>query len=140
MQTQETMSAETLCICVPSIKKKFQDFYMYIYIFEAILYKSRFLQPFIASLITQIGLTTVKLTCPSNTLRTSNAFARGDTGVLIDSEPHPSCRLFAPLAVRVQAGCSAFPFYTLTQPLIRLYFKCKTVLILKSMLFFLYFR
>ena len=39
--------------------------------------------------------------------------------------------LFAPLAVRVQAGCSAFPFYTPTKPLIRLYLKYKTVLIPK---------
>ena len=34
--------------------------------------------------------------------------------------------LFAPLAVRVLAGCSAFPLYTLTKPLIRFYFKYKT--------------
>ena len=45
--------------------------------------------------------------------------ARSDISVLIDSEPHLSrmCKanlLFAPLAVRVQAGCSAFPFYTPT--------------------------
>ena len=58
------------------------------------------------------------------------------TGVVIDSELHLSCTcktslLFAPLAVRVQAGCSAFPFYTPTKPLIRLYFKYKTVLIPK---------
>ena len=48
---------------------------------------------------------------------------QNDTGVVIDSEPQPSrtCKtsfLFAPLAVRVQAGCSAFLFYTLTKPLI----------------------
>ena len=30
--------------------------------------------------------------------------------------------------VRVQAGCSAFTFYTPTKPFIRLYFKYKTVL------------
>ena len=46
-------------------------------------------------------------------------FAISDTGVVIDSEPHVShtCKtnfLFAPLAVSVQAGCSAFPFYTPT--------------------------
>ena len=46
-------------------------------------------------------------------------FARSDTGVVIDSEPHLSrtCKtslLFALLAVRVQAGCSTFPFYTPT--------------------------
>ena len=50
-------------------------------------------------------------------LRTSNLFARSDTGVVIDSKPHPSltCKtsfLFAPFAVRVHTGCSAFPFYT----------------------------
>ena len=39
--------------------------------------------------------------------------------------------LVAPLAVRVQAGCSAFPFYNPTRPLIRLYFKYKTGLIPK---------
>ena len=62
--------------------------------------------------------------------------ARSDTGIVIDSEPHPSrtCKaslLMAPLAVRVQAGCSTFPFYTPTKPLIRLYFKYKTVVIPK---------
>ena len=65
--------------------------------------------------------------------------------VLIDSEPHLSrmCKanlLFAPLAVRVQAGCSAFPFYTPTKLLIWLYFKEKTVLIPRLKIFFLYFR
>ena len=43
--------------------------------------------------------------------RTSNSFARSDTGIVIDSEARPSrtCKtslLFAPLAVRIQAGCS----------------------------------
>ena len=47
------------------------------------------------------------------------AFARNDTGVVIDSEPHASrtCKtnlLFALLAVCVQTGCSTFPFYTPT--------------------------
>ena len=51
------------------------------------------------------------------------SFARSDTGVVIDSEPHPNhmCKtsfLLAPLAVRVHDGCSAFPFYTPTKPLI----------------------
>ena len=60
-----------------------------------------------------------------NMLRTLNSFAKSDTGVVVDSEPHPShmCKtslFFAPLAVRIQAGYSAFPFYTLTNPLIRL--------------------
>ena len=105
----------------------------------------RFLQPFITSLITHVWLTAVKLICPCNTLRTSNSFARSDTGVVIDSDPHLSrtCKtslLFAPLAVRVQAGCSAFPFYTPTKPLIRLYFKYKTVLIPKLKIVFLYSR
>ena len=75
----------------------------------------RFLQSFIASWITQIWLIAAKLTFPRNMLRTSNSFARSDTGVVIDSELHPSrtrktSLLFALLAVRVQAGCSAFPF------------------------------
>ena len=56
------------------------------------------------------------------------------TSVVIDSKPHLSrtCKtslVFAPLAARVQAGCSAFPFYTPTKPLIQLYFKYKTVFI-----------
>ena len=64
-------------------------------------------------------MTAAKLTCLYTTLRTSNSFARSDTGIVIDSESQPSrtCKanlLFAPLAVRVQAGCSAFPFYTPT--------------------------
>ena len=80
-----------------------------------------------------------------NMLRTSNSFARSDTGVVIDSEPHLSLMyktslLFAALAVRVQAGYSAFPFYTPTKPLILLYFKYKTVLIPKSLYIFLHFR
>ena len=88
------------------------------------------MQPFIASWMTQIWLTAAKLTCPCNMLRTPNSFARSDTGVVNDSEPYLSrtCKtsiLFAPLAVRVQACCSAFPFYTLTKPFIRLYLKQK---------------
>ena len=46
--------------------------------------------------------------------------------------------LFATLAVRVQAGCSAFSFYTPTKPLIRIYYEYKTVLI--SELFFFIFK
>ena len=42
-----------------------------------------------------------------------------------------------PLAVRVQAGCSVFPFYTPTKTLIRLYFKYKTVLIPKLKIIFI---
>ena len=34
--------------------------------------------------------------------------------------------LFAPLAVCVHTGCSAFPFYTPTKPLIQLHIKYKT--------------
>ena len=72
---------------------------------------------------------------------TFRSFARSDTGVVIDSEPHLSgtcktSRLFAPLAVRVQAGCSAFPFYTQTKPLKPLYFKYKTVLTPKLKIYF----
>ena len=37
----------------------------------------------------------------------------------------------------LKAGCSAFPFYTPTKPLIRLYFKYKTVLVPKSKIYFL---
>ena len=74
---------------------------------------------------------------------TSNSFPRSDTGVVIDSELHLSrtCKLslvLSPLAVRVQAGCSAFPFYTSTKPLIQLYFKYKTVLIPKLKIIFIF--
>ena len=74
-----------------------------------------------------------KLTCPCNTFRTSNAFARSDTGGVIDSKPNLSGKsktnlLFALFAVRVHTGCSACPFYTPTKPLIRLHIKYKTVL------------
>ena len=67
----------------------------------------------------------------------------GNTGVVINREPHLShaCKtslLFALLAVRVQAGCSAFPFYTRTKPLIQLNFIYKTVLIPKLKLFFIF--
>ena len=71
--------------------------------------------------------------------------ARSETGVVIDSEPQLSrtcktCLLFAPLDVRGQADYSAFPFYAPTEPLIRLYFKYKTVLVpkLKIILYFGY--
>ena len=64
----------------------------------------------------------------------SNSFARSDTDVVIDSEPHSSCTcktslLFAPLAVRVHTGCSALLFYsyTPTKPFIRVHIKNKTV-------------
>ena len=64
----------------------------------------------------------------SNMLQTLNSFAKSDIGAVIDSEPHPSltCKtslIFVPLAVRNKAGCSAFPFYTPTLLLIRLYSK-----------------
>ena len=54
--------------------------------------------------------------------------ARGDSGVVNDSKPHliGKCK-FAPLAVHVHTGCSAFPFYTATKPLIQLHIKYKTV-------------
>ena len=86
-----------------------------------------FLQPFLAALIT-----------------TSNSFARGDTGIVIDSEPHLSgtCKtslLFAPLAVCVHTGCSAaFRFYTPTKPLIRLNIKYKIVLTLTLKIIFIF--
>ena len=46
---------------------------------------------------------------------------------------------FAPLAVPLQVGCSAFPFYTPTKPSILLYLKYKTVLIpkLKNIVFYI---
>ena len=105
----------------------------------------RFSQPFIASWITQIWLTAAKLTCPCNSLRTSNSFARCDTVVVIDSEPHLSCTcktcfLFAPLTVCVHTACSALPFYTLTKLLIWLYFQCKTVYIPKLKIFLFIFQ
>ena len=61
-----------------------------------------------------------------------NSFARSDTGVVIDSEPHQShtsktSLLFAPWAVRVQAGCSTFTFYSPTKLLIQLYFNYNNV-------------
>ena len=88
-------------------------------------------------------LTAGKLTCPCNMVQTSSSFTRSDTSIMIDSEPHPShtCKssfLFSALAVRVQAGCSAFSFYTMTLPLKRLYFKYKTVLIPKSKIIFIF--
>ena len=66
----------------------------------------------------------------------NSSFTRSDTGIVIDSEPHLSrtCKTslkFAPLAVHVHTGCSAFPFYTQTKSftwLIRLYMRYKTVL------------
>ena len=77
-------------------------------------------------------------------LLTSTLFARSDTGVVIDSEPHRSrtCKaslLFAPLAVRVHAGRSVFQFYTLTKQLILSYSKYKTGLIPKLKIFFFIF-
>ena len=89
-------------------------------------------------------MTAVKLACPCNTLRTSSPFARSNAGVMNDSEPHLSrtCKtslLSAPLAVRVQAGCSAFPFYNPTKPLRRLYLKFKHILISKLKISFFIF-
>ena len=54
------------------------------------------------------------------------------TGVVIDSEPHLSymCKtslLFAPLAVSVHSGCSAFLFYSPTKLLIQLHINYKAV-------------
>ena len=49
-------------------------------------------------------MTAAKLTCPCNTLRTPNSFARSDTGVVIDSESHPSrtCIKHLPYSERLQ--------------------------------------
>ena len=87
--------------------------------------------------------TVAKLTCPCNKLQTSISFTRSDTGAVMDSEPHLSCTyktsvLFEPLAVCVQAGCSAIPFYTPTKPLLLLYFKYKTVLIPNLKIIFIF--
>ena len=56
--------------------------------------------------MTKIWLTAAKLTCPCNMLGTSNSFARSNTVVVIDREPHlnGTCKtslLFAPLAICV---------------------------------------
>ena len=64
--------------------------------------------------------------------------------VVFDREPHPSrtCKrsfLFAPWADLVQTGCSAFPFYTPTKPLIRLHINTKLFYFLNYIIF-LYFR
>ena len=70
---------------------------------------------------------------PVHTLQTLNSFASSDSGVVIDSEPHlrRMCKtslLFAPFAVHIHTGCSAFPFYTPTKPLIQLHIKYKSVM------------
>ena len=44
--------------------------------------------------------------------------------------------LVCSIGCHAQAGYSAFPFYTPTKPLIRLYFKYKTILIPKLKIFF----
>ena len=101
-----------ILLCRTKIRlSKWRPLLAYIYIFEAFfLMNLLILEPFIVSWMTQIWLTVAKFTCPCNTLWTSSSFARSDTGVVIDSEPHPSrtwkiSLLFAPLAVRVHAGC-----------------------------------
>ena len=63
---------------------------------------------------------------PSLLARATRFEHRSDTGFVIVSEPHLSrtykaSLLFALLAVRVHTGCSAFPFFTQTKPLIRLH-------------------
>ena len=55
----------------------------------------------------------------SDSLKTSNSFARSDTGVVIDSEPHLICTSdlhvqIKPLVCRAHTDCSAFHFYTNT--------------------------
>ena len=67
-----------------------------------------------------IKLTFSKLTWPCNSLQTSNSFARSDTGVVIDSEPHLSCTcktnfLFAPLAVVITLAVPLFYRFALQQ-------------------------
>ena len=62
-----------------------------IYIFkESHKWIFKILQPSIASWMTLIWLAAPKVTCPCKTLRTSNSFAKSDTGVVINSEPHLS--------------------------------------------------
>ena len=76
-----------------------------------------------------------KLIFLCNTIRTTNSFTRSEIGVVIDSKQYliHMCKaslVFAPLAVCVQTGCSAFPFYTPNKWLIRLHIKYKTALFL----------
>ena len=64
---------------------------------------------------TKFDLTAAELTCPCNSLRTSNSFTRCDTGVVIDSEAHLSCTcktsfLFAPLAFVFTLAVPLFRF------------------------------
>ena len=77
-----------------------------------------------------IDSSAAKLTCldithsPEVTRAGHHSFARSDTDVVIDSEPHLSgtfktSLLFAPLAVCVHTGCSAFQFYTPTKPKVK---------------------
>ena len=68
-----------------------------------------------ATVYSLMNYTTLIDSCQAHLPMQRASFARSDTGVVIDSEPQPSrtCKtsfLFALLAVRVQADCSAFPF------------------------------
>ena len=67
-----------------------------------------------------------------NALRTSKLLAGSDMDVVIKSEPRlrtaKTIILFAPLAVIVYTGCSAFSILHSNKPLIRLHIKYKTVL------------
>ena len=87
--------------------------------------------PIVHSLMNHINCLTAQ--CQVNLPMQFASNIRCDTSGVVDNEPHLSrtCKtsfLFVPLAVRVHAGCSAFPFYTPTKPLIRLNIKYKIVL------------
>ena len=59
----------------------------------------------------KIRLTAAKLTCPCNTLRTLNSFARSDTGIVIDSKLHLSPTLQSkPLVCSIGYPCSQWLF------------------------------
>ena len=129
-------------VYIHAVEVNLCDVYCCIFIFSTQSFQEClvFLQPFIAPWITWIWLTAAKLTCPCDTLWTTNSFARSDTSAVIDNEPHPSstCKtslLFAPLAVHLHTGCSTFLCYTPTKPLIQLHAKYKTVLFPKSWIF-----
>ena len=76
----------------------------------------------ITSLIT-FWLTAAKLTCRCNTLRTLNSFARSDTGVVLDSEPHPShkCKQVSCLLHWLYVFKLAVPLFRFTLRQSRLY-------------------
>ena len=101
-------------ICAKNIMSRlevtFNYIYMYLHFRSNPLWIFRFLQPFIASWITQFWLTAAKLTCPCNTHRTSNSFDRSDTGIVIDSGPHQSHVQSKPLVCSIGCLCSSCLF------------------------------